>query len=47
MNNKVYELKNGGGYIKEYYHNGKLKFEGEYSNEKKTEKEKNIIIMIK
>ena len=33
MNNKVYELKNGEGYIKEY-EDGKLKFEGEYINGK-------------
>ena len=34
MNNKVYELKNGEGYIKEYYNNGQLRFEGEYLNGK-------------
>ena len=28
----VYEIKNGIGNIKEYYYNGKLKFEGEYLN---------------
>ena len=28
----IYELKNGKGYIKEYYEEGKLKFEGEYLN---------------
>ena len=32
MNNKVYELKNGEGYIKEYDFKGKLIFEGEYLN---------------
>ena len=31
-NHKVYELKNGSGYIKEYYADGKLKIEGEYLN---------------
>ncbi len=30
--NKVYELKHGSGYIKEYYADGKLKIEGEYLN---------------
>ena len=49
--NIVYELKNGKGYIREYildYNTlnsntkGKLIFEGEYSNGKKTEKEKII-----
>ena len=30
LNNKVYELKNGKGNIKEYYNNGILMFEGEY-----------------
>ena len=32
MNIKVYEVKNGDGYIKEYDFNGKLTFEGEYIN---------------
>ena len=45
MNNKVYELKNGKGYIKEYYWNGELEFEGEYLNVNGMEKEKNIIIL--
>jgi len=31
-NNVVYELKNGNGYVKEYYSNGKLEFEVEYLN---------------
>ena len=31
MNNKVYELKNGEGYIKEYNDEGKLYMESEYS----------------
>ena len=31
------------GKAKEYYDNGKLKFDGEYLNEKKMEKLKNII----
>ena len=30
--NKIYELINGNGKIKEYYDNGKLYFEGEYLN---------------
>ena len=37
-NNKkeiVYELKNGKGFIKEYYYDGKLTFEGEYLNGEK------------
>ena len=40
MNNKVYELKNGEGYIKEYNYDGKLKFEGEYLNGKRNGKGK-------
>ena len=40
MNNKVYELNNGEGYIKEYYCNGKLLFEGEYLNGKRNGKVK-------
>ena len=31
-NNIVYELKNGKGYVIDYYDNGKLYFEGEYLN---------------
>ena len=30
--NVIYELKSGNGKIKEYYYNGKLKFEGDYIN---------------
>ena len=38
--NIIYELKNGNGKGKEYYSNGKLKFEGEYLNgERLNEKE--------
>ena len=36
------EKKNGKG--KEYYPNGNLRFEGEYLNGKKMEKEKNVIM---
>ena len=36
--------RNGKG--KEYYDNGKLKYDGEYLNDKKMEKEKNMIIMV-
>ena len=32
MNNIVYELKNGNGYVKEYNFFGRLNFEGEYLN---------------
>ena len=32
-NNKKYELKDGNGFIKEYYEHGILKFESEYINE--------------
>ena len=32
INEIIYELKNGKGYIKEYDYWGKLKFEGEYLN---------------
>ena len=35
--NIIYELKNGNGYIKEFYSKGKLLFEGEYKNGKKME----------
>ena len=37
MNNKVYELKNGEGYIKEYDDEGKLIFEGDYLDGKQSE----------
>ena len=30
--NAEYEIKNGKGYLKDYYNNGKLKFEKEYLN---------------
>ena len=33
--NIIYELKNGTGKVKEYYDDGELKFEGEYSNGKR------------
>ena len=39
-NSIIYELKNGEGYIKEYHENGKLKFEGDYINGKKSGKGK-------
>ena len=35
---KVYELKNGTGYSKEYNDKGRLKFEGEYLNGKRNGK---------
>jgi len=38
--NIIYELINGNGYVKEYYDEGKLKFEGQYLNGKKTGKGK-------
>ena len=38
LNNKVYELKNGRGYIKEDNYNGKLEFEGEHLNDKRSGK---------
>ena len=38
--NVIYELKKGKGLIKEYYDNGKLKFEGEYLNGEKNGKGK-------
>ena len=38
--NKIYELINGNGKIKEYYGNSKLKFEGEYLNGEKNGKGK-------
>ena len=37
-NNVVYELKEGNGYVKEYYPNGNILFEGEYLNGEKMEK---------
>ena len=45
---KIYEIKNGNGYIKEYYSNGILQFEGEYLNGEKNGniKELNMIILI-
>ena len=39
-NNKVFELFNGCGLVKEYYDNGKLKYEGEYLNREKNGKGK-------
>ena len=42
---KIYELNNGTGKVIEYYENGMLKYEGEYLNEKKMEKLRNILIM--
>ena len=39
-NNKVFELFNGCGLVKEYYGNGKLKFEGKYINGEKNGKGK-------
>ena len=39
-NEVVYELKNGNGYVKEYYNEGELKFEGEYLNGEKNGKGK-------
>ena len=33
--NIIYELINGNGKVKEYYHGGKLQFEGEYLNGKR------------
>ena len=38
--NIEYEIKNGKGYIKEYYGNGELKYEGEYLNGKRNGKGK-------
>ena len=38
--NKIYELINGNGKIKEYYGNSKLKFEGEFFNGEKNGKGK-------
>ena len=38
--NIIYELINGNGSVKEYYDEGKLKFEGQYLNGKKTGKGK-------
>ena len=39
-NNIVYELKEGNGYVKEYYYNGNIQFEGEYLNGEKNGKGK-------
>ena len=44
--NIIYELNNGNGKVKEYYYNEILKYEGEYLNRKKMEKEKNMMIMV-
>ena len=41
-----YEIKEGKGNIKEYDYDGNLLFEGEYLNEKKMEKEKNMIVLV-
>ena len=38
--NIIYELINGNGTVKEYWDNGKLKFEGEYLNGKRNGKGK-------
>jgi len=44
--NKIYELINGNGKVKEYDEKfGLLSFEGEYLMEKRMEKEKNIIMV--
>ena len=40
MNNKVYDLKNGEGYIKEFNGKGKLEFEGKYLNGRRNGKGK-------
>ena len=40
MNNKIYELKNGEGYIIEYDDEGKLRYDGEYLNGKRNGKGK-------
>ena len=39
-NNVVYELKNGNGFVKEYYSNGRLLFKGDYLNGKRNGKGK-------
>ena len=39
--NFAYELKNGNGYVKEYYESGKLKSKCEYLNGEKNGKEYN------
>ena len=44
-NKLIYELNNGKGYIREY-EGDRLIFEGEYINEKKMEREKNILIRL-
>ena len=30
--NKVFEIKDGNGYVKKYYYDGKLLYEGNYKN---------------
>ena len=40
MKENIYIIKNGNGKVKEYYDNGKLKFEGEYLNGKRNGKGK-------
>ena len=37
-NGNIYEIKNGNGIVKEYYSNGKIRFEGEYLNVEKNGK---------
>ena len=44
--NKIYELKDGEGLVKEYDIDGFLSFEGEYKNGKRNERVKNIMKMI-
>ena len=44
--NIIYELINGNGKVKEYYDTESLRYEGEYLNGKKMEKEKNIQNMV-
>ena len=46
QNNIVYELKNGKGYVKEYYINGKLYLEYECLNDLKNGKGKDIVIKV-
>ena len=41
--NVIYELINGNGKVKEYYKDGRLKFEGEYLNGKRNGKGKHYI----
>ena len=38
--NKIYELINGNGTVKEYYWNGNIQYEGEYKNGKRNGKGK-------